>query len=182
MNIGKRKWELNWQNKKLYLSYIKDYKGRNCGLDRGYGVFAKQPIKKGETLTIFGGYIIPINKIKNIPRQLQEYCYQVHDNYFFGPVKIGDISLSEHYNHSCNPNAGFKDVITLVATRGIKRGEEVTMDYAMCVTTNIFNFKCDCGLKECRTFIKGSDWKIPKLQKKYKNYFQPYILEKINKK
>lgn len=176
-----KNWELNWQNPKLFLQHVKTYKGRNNGRDKGFGVFTSKNIKKGECLVIFGGYIIPRDRVFDLPKALQEYCYQIHDNFFFGPVKKNEVSLSEHYNHSCEPNAGFKDSITLVAIKDIKKDEEITMDYAMCITGNEFNFKCDCGLKECRKYIKGSDWKIKKLQEKYGNYFQPYILEKINK-
>ena len=179
MKINKKKWELNWQHTKLFLQHVKSYKGRNKGIDKGYGVFAKSPIKKSEILTIFGGYIIPIKKVKEIPKQLQEYCYQVHDNFFYGPVKKNEVSLGEHYNHSCNANSGFKDSITLVSIRDIKKEEEITIDYATSMTTHMFDFKCSCGSKNCRFYVTGDDWKIVKLQKKYKNYFQPYILEKI---
>ena len=161
MRTSKRKWELNWQNVKLYLQFIKSYKGRNKGFDRGHGVFTKLSIKKGTILTIFGGYIIPIKEVKNLPQQLQEYCYQVHDNFFYGPVKKNEVFLSEHYNHSCNQNAGFKDSITLISIRNIKKREEVTVDYAMCLTTHKFDFKCNCGSKNCRFSITGNDWKIP---------------------
>lgn len=181
MEIKKRKWELNWQDARLYLRHVKRYKGRNEGIDRGYGVFTKLPIKKGEVLTIFGGYIIPIKKVPRVIKQLQEYCYQVHDNFFFGPVAKNEVSVSEYYNHNCNPNIGFKDSITIVSIRNIKKGEEITMDYAMCLTTHLFDFKCACGSKNCRLSVTGDDWRIPKLRKKYKNYFQPYILEKIKK-
>jgi len=176
-----KKLELNWENKKLHVVHVRNYIGRNEGLDRGFGVFSKAQINKGEILTIFGGYIIPIKKIKEIPKQLQEYCYQIHNNFFYGPVKKGEVSVGEHYNHSCDPNTGFKDSITLVAIKNIKKGEEVTIDYATCMTTNMFNFKCNCDSNNCRSFITGNDWKLINLQKKYKNYFQPYILEKIKK-
>jgi hypothetical protein len=72
MKKNKDKYELNWQNNKLSLSFVKNYKGRNNGLDQGYGVFAKSPIKKGEILTIFGGYIIPIKKIKKLEARLEK--------------------------------------------------------------------------------------------------------------
>jgi len=171
MATKKKKWELNWQNTKLFLQLVKKYQGRNKGIDKGYGVFTKSPIKKGEVLSIFGGYIIPVKEVKKMPKQMQEYCYQVHDDFFFGPVKKSEVSLSEHYNHNCDPNAGFKDSITLVSTKDIKKREEVTIDYAMCTTARMFDFKCDCGAKDCRKFITGDDWKMSKLQKKYRNYF-----------
>jgi uncharacterized protein len=181
MKKSEKKWELNWDNKKLALQLVEGYKGRNSGRDRGNGVFAKLPVKKGEILSIFGGYIIPIGAVGKLPQQLQEYCYQVSDNFLYGPVKESEVSVSEHYNHSCSPNAGFKDSITLIAIRNIKKGEEITFDYATCMTTNKFEFKCRCGNKNCRSDIKGTDWKLPELQKKYRNHFQPYILEKILK-
>lgn len=180
MKISKRKWELNWHNPKLTLKYVSLYKGRNKGTDKGYGVFAKSSIKKGEILTIFGGYVIPIHEIGKLPEKLQELCYQIHDNFFYGPVLQSEVSLNEHYNHSCQSNTGFKDSITLVAIRDIKTGEELFTDYALFITTNKFDFKCGCGLDTCRNFITGNDWKIKDLQKKYKGYFQPYINDKIN--
>jgi uncharacterized protein len=181
MKIGKRKWDLNWHSSKLDLRHIFEYKGRNEGKDRGYGVFAKSAIKKGEDVAIFGGYIIPIGEVKKLSKQLQEYCYQIHDNFFYGPVMHSEISLNEHYNHNCEPNVGFKDSVTLIALRDIKENEELTMDYAMLMTTDMFNFKCSCDSKKCRKFITGNDWKIKDLQKKYGAHFQPYILEKIKK-
>lgn len=182
MKIGKRKWELNWSNPKLYLKYVNTYKGRNKGRDRGYGVFTNARIKKDEILTIFGGYVIPIKEVKKIPSQLQEYCYQINDDFFYGPVMKSEISLNEHYNHNCDANAGFKDTITLVAMRDIPKDTEVTIDYATLMTTNLFDFKCNCNASVCRGLVTGNDWQKKDLQKKYTRYFQPYILEKINKK
>lgn len=179
MKVSKRKWELNWQNSKLILKHVSFYKGRNDGKDRGYGVFTKNDIKKNEILTIFGGYIIPLNEISKLSDKLKEYCYQVDDNFFYGPVMNSEISINEHYNHNCEPNSGFIDSLKLVAIRDIKKGEEITIDYAMLMTTRMFDFHCNCGSKNCRKIVTGDDWKIKELQKKYGNYFQPYILEKI---
>lgn len=147
----------------------------------GFGVFAKKPISENEIITIFGGYVINIQDLPKIPDGLQDYYYQISDKLFYGPVRKKDIMESEFFNHSCNPNSGFKDSITLIAIKDIKKNEEVTFDYAMCMTSGILNLKCQCGEKKCRKIIKGSDWKKPELQKKYKNYFQPYIKEKIEK-
>ncbi len=66
--------------------------------------------------------------------------------------------------------------------RDIKKGEEITFDYAVCMTSNILNMHCLCGKNNCRKLITGDDWKIEELQKKYAGYFQPYIQEKIDNK
>lgn len=44
-----------------------------------------------------------------------------------------------------------------------------------------FELKCKCGSKNCRKIIRGDDWKIKKLQKKYKGYFSDYLQKKIDK-
>lgn len=43
------------------------------------------------------------------------------------------------------------------------------------------SMKCSCQSKHCRGLIKGDDWKIPKLQERYKGHFLPYIQRKIDK-
>lgn len=150
-------------------------------VEGGRGVFARTNIKKGEVLTVYGGYVFDIKKFKNLSEYLKDFPYHVSDKLLFGPIRNQEIGIGEFYNHSCEPNAGFRDCITLVAINNIKRGEEITFDYAMCMTSNILNLRCQCGKKNCRKKIRGSDWKIPALQKRYKEYFIPFITEKIKK-
>lgn len=171
--MSQKEFKLSWDSPRL------EIKERQITND--LGVFAKGNIKRGEILTIYGGYIMTKSQFKHLPRTLQHFPYHVSDELLFGPVHHKQVSLSECYNHSCNPNAGFRDHLTLVAMRDIRAGEQVTFDYAICMTTGILNLNCVCGSKDCRRKIKGTDWKIVKLQKKYKKYFQPYILEKIKR-
>lgn len=163
--------KLSWFSSVLKLLDTKKY---------GKGVFANKNIKKGELITAFGGYVISYNDFKRLPRAVQEIPYQISDKFLFGPTKTSEFSPADYYNHSCDPNSGFNGQLFLVAIKDIKKGEQVTFDYAMCMTSSILNLKCLCGSKKCRTIIKGTDWRIPVLQKRYKGYFQPYIQEKIN--
>lgn len=39
--------------------------------------------------------------------------------------------------------------------------------------------KCLCGVENCRGLVTGNDWKLKELQDQYKNYFSPYLNEKI---
>lgn len=173
-------WALNWQNPRLELRKINMYVGRNNGLDQGHGVFAQSLIKKGEVIALFGGYMIPLSQFERLSSNLQEYCYQIHEDFLFGPVSEKDVSLSEHFNHSCNPNVGFKDAITLIAMRDIEPNEEIVMDYATCMSSDILDLDCACKAEDCRGKVTGDDWKIPALQQKYASYFQPYIKELIS--
>ena len=67
--------------------------------------------------------------------------------------------------------------------RNIKKNEQITFDYAMTLFKSKngpnYKLKCFCGEKNCRKFITNNDWKLKKLQKKYKGYFQYYLEEKI---
>ena len=115
----------------------------------------------------------------NLPAELLEYTYHFTRDLLLGPVEHGQLAVGDYYNHSCQPNAGFRDSITLVAMTTIQPGEEVTFDYCMCMTSTILTLKCACGDTHCRKIIRGSDWKKLKLQTRYKDYFVPYIQDKI---
>jgi len=149
--------------------------------DFGKGVFAKQNIGKGELLVIFGGYIMTLEEEQKLPLGMRDYAHQIAQNFVIGINKAKDIQPVDFLNHSCNPNAGFNGQIFLVAMRDIKKGEQITFDYAMVLSVESYDIECLCGSKNCRGRITGNDWKIPGLQKKYKGYFQPYLEKKIAK-
>ena len=83
-------------------------------------------------------------------------------------------------NHSCNPNVGIRGQISFVAMRDIRKGKELTYDWAM-ENPGRWRFKCHCGEKICRTAVTGNDWKLPNLQMRYKGFFSAFIQEKIDK-
>jgi hypothetical protein len=39
--------------------------------------------------------------------------------------------------------------------------------------------QCRCGTPSCRATIGGQDWQRPDLQRKYGNYFSPYLLHRL---
>ncbi|MBA4318325.1 MAG: SET domain-containing protein-lysine N-methyltransferase [Flavobacterium sp.] len=169
----KHKIKMSWVN-----SNLKKGKSTTKG---GRGVFAKNKIKKGEILVVYGGYVMTIKEFETLPEELKEFSYHISDDLLFGPIRKEDVGMGEYFNHSCHPNAGFRDVITLVAIKNISKDEEVTFDYATCMTSEILKIECGCGKKNCRKKITGNDWKKPELHKKYEGYFQPYIQKKIDK-
>lgn len=166
----------SWMNPKLGVRETQKY---------GKGVFAKKDIKKGETLAIFGGYVFSASEEEKLPGNLGDYSLQISESLVIGPAYENEISDSESFNHSCNPNAGFRGQISLVAIKNIKKSEQIVFDYAMVLSKSkeakFYKMKCFCGSKNCRKYVTDNDWKIPELQKKYKSYFQFYLQEKINK-
>jgi SET domain-containing protein len=168
----------SWVNPKLEVRRSKIH---------GKGVFSRDKIRKGERVAIFGGEIMRIDEIDNLPAKLQEYPMQIEERFVLGSRASRDPEDADFFNHSCEPNTGFKGQIFLVALRNIEPDEEITFDYAMVVSKSVqsnavFEMACDCGAKGCRRKITENDWKRPALQKRYDRYFSEYIQEKIDKK
>jgi len=57
----------------------------------------------------------------------------------------------KYVNHSCDANTTAKDFCD-IAIRDIKRGEEITGNYAENLLPNSF-LKCNCGSKNCKKII-----------------------------
>lgn len=164
-------FHLSWTNPKLAK--------HRFGGQKGTGVIAQRRIRRGEILSMFGGYVMTTEKFRQLPKDLQEFPYQIADDLFFGPIERKGMTISEYYNHSCNPNAGFKDSMTLIATRTIRPDEEVAFDYCMCMSSPLLKLDCACGDTHCRKVIRGNDWKNSGLQARYAGNFVPYLQDKI---
>ena len=151
----------------------------------GNGVFTKKDIKKDDFLAIFGGHIYTIKQEKNLPEKIRDNGVQIHEDFILGIMNNNEIEDAIYFNHSCNPNSGFKGQIFLIAMRDIKKDEQITFDYAMVLSSSkeatTYKMKCLCGSKNCRGIIDEEGWKNPILQKRYKGYFQWYLEEKIKK-
>jgi len=144
-------------------------------------LFAKKEILKGEVVAIFGGIIIPKEEITEYRNILGHAGFQIEENFFIGPSSKKEMLSMGIFNHSCDPNCGHSNSpIKLISIKKIPINEFLTVDYAF--GDSMFNeFKCECDSKNCRKIIKPTDWQNSDLQKKYKNYFSPYLRNKISK-
>ena len=146
----------------------------------GRGLFAKEPIRKGEIVSVRGGHIITRQMEKKIKKPDGFWGYPISDEVVLGPLNTQEVeSVMMFLNHSCEPNVGILGQIIFVAMRNIDSGEEMTIDYAM-FGADKEPMKCNCRSSNCRGLITDSDWKIKKLQMKYRGYFSSYIQLKIN--
>lgn len=147
------------------------------------GAFARSRIKKGEVICVYGGHIITQAEYKKLAqakfKAIEDYAIKVADGFYLISSKDGRLEDDDFFNHSCNPNAGIRGHLLMVAMRDIRPGEEITYDYAMTDCDLSYRFSCRCGAKNCRKVITSDDWKIPALQRRYKDYFSWFIQEKI---
>ena len=149
----------------------------------GRGTFATRHLDKGTLLMVIGGHLLTCEEEAELPQSMQDAGVQIASNLVLSP-RTGDLAGGISYvNHSCDPNAGFKGQIFLVAMRDIAEDEEITFDYAMCLgdgpDAEPYRLECHCGSAQCRGAVTDTDWMIPELQSRYQGFFQPYLQARI---
>jgi uncharacterized protein len=165
MNDLHNKWPHRWLSEKA--------EARKSPI-HGLGVFAKEPIKKGENVGVLGGIIVPTSEIREYWKIMGHIGIQIDNNFFIVPTTREELEEKGVFNHSCNPNLGYSNSITLVAIKNIEAGEELVFDYAFNETYHD-SMKCNCGSKNCRGIIKPDDYKIKEIKEKYRQYYSPYL-------
>src|SRR3989338_7188954 len=149
----------------------------------GMGAFAIKKIKKDEKIFDFtdgNGKTVSIKKAERIYQKGKTFWIQVGDD----AILIGkkeDEPYAYYMNHSCDPNCVFYSALGIVAMRYIKPDEELTIDYAMCNSSDL-HLQCACGSAYCRKIVTHNDWKDLDLQKRYKDYFSSYLQRNIKTK
>ena len=148
----------------------------------GHGVFTSQDINAGEIIMIWGGEVIPKKDFDdNLYREFS--LVPISEDHYLGlsaDVKTG--SLDEFLNHSCDPNAWLNDEVTVSARRHIKKGEEITVDFATWDDGGWAysdDGRCSCGSNLCRGRLTNNDWQRTDLQDRYGDHFSPYLRQRI---
>lgn len=139
----------------------------------GLGIFAKVPIRKGETVAIIKGERhFKINKnIKDVFMHPDWIGFDVNE-------WIDPRVPYKYWNHCCNPNTGIRGRFLITALRDIKKGEEITTDYSIIESDPRWFLKCACGEKNCRKTIRSIDF----LPKTLFNKYSPFIPAAFKKK
>lgn len=161
---------MHWMSPKLECRYT----------SVGHGVFATRIVEPGELLTLWGGEVATHDQLTTLSDHMRIHSLQVADDLYLVPHK--DLESPDYFNHSCAPNAGLSGQIALVSLRPIQIDEEVTYDYAMSDSSAYDEFVCHCGTPQCRKVIRGSDWRLPELQRRYNGHFSSYLLRKMNRR
>ena len=112
---------------------------------QGTGLFANRDFKKGEIITHWNvkGSFTREEATGLPPEQKKRLSFAGNDKY-------GIVSEPACFvNHSCTPNTNSINQ-TDVASREIKKGEEITADYTSDEDTTFITFNCKCGSKNCK--------------------------------
>jgi hypothetical protein len=159
---------------------------KNSGI-QGKGLFASTDIRKGEIIWRRDPdeARFHIDVIKSWPQEKQEkffaHAYQVGDGHYHGPEDGIVTDPADYMNHSCDPNTWFVDDATMAARRDIKKGEEITYDYATSETAENFVMICQCGANDCRKVVKGTDYRLNEsLRRRYGKHVMAHVLMNLS--
>ena len=145
----------------------------------GKGTFTRRKVPVDTRILEFTGARV-IRKIVNqaVADGGRDSFLQIAENSFIGSSG----NVDDYVNHSCDPNCGLEfagDRIYLKAIKPIKRGEELTFDYATSQKSFPFRFHCRCGSRECRGEIGNYD-EIPEYRKSLylsMGVIAPYLIQ-----
>jgi SET domain-containing protein len=141
-------------------------------LQHGRGVFAREPIHAGEAVLTFSGPLLKRAEIRE-----EDYHLQVGADLYLGASGEAD----DYVNHSCEPNAGFRDGLVLVARRDIGPEEEITWDYSTAIDEADFaGFTCRCGAAHCRGVVRSFRHLEPATRKRLQGWLLPYLRERYS--
>lgn len=145
----------------------------------GMGMFATAPVAQIEVVAIWGGHFVNESGVQQA--KLAGKAVQQIDDDIFEVVDRDQPGPANYHNHSCEPNTGMGDEVTIVALRPIQHGEELTIDYAMFQADEdyVMPWECRCGAPACRKRITGRDWGSRELQARYGRHFSPLLMRRI---
>lgn len=126
----------------------------------GFGIYAVEEISAGQV--VFRGEERPHRLVtrKHVEREFPLSQKDVFRRYAIPVSREVAVLWSEDpsewapQNHSCDPNTSFAG-LNVIALRDIRRGEELTLDYATLCDETMAPFRCGCDSPCCRGDIKG---------------------------
>ncbi len=137
-------------------------------LENQFGVFTKKAFKKNQRLFFVKGPVKSKPSIYSFSAGLNEHIEPQNED--------GDFDFGHYTNHSCNPNTIVKIVrssnvpyIKIIARKNIKKGEELTFDYASLEYDTVAHSVCRCNAKNCRGIMHGFKDLPKKVSKKYES-------------
>ena len=143
----------------------------------GLGLIATGTIEAGEPVVVMGGSVLTDEEFAGYVAAVEKFSAAAIDEGFnvlqdaYDPLARG--------NHSCDPTLWMADELTLLARRGIRPAEEVTVDYCLMTVSEDWSMDCRCGGAGCRGTVTGADCHRADLQARYRGHFSPFIERRI---
>lgn len=146
----------------------------------GLGLFAATPFPYGCDILHLGGCLYHISQRRSADL-MPSTTTPLSEEVLLAEPAQGRKDYSDYLNHSCDPNVGFRDAISIIAIRNIAAGEELVIDYAFWESDATWKLKtvCNCGSRNCRKIVSGEDWKhVVPIDDRFQ-YFSPFVRRRI---
>jgi uncharacterized protein len=147
----------------------------------GKGLVAVGPIRKGEIVSRLEPDQ-PTYLIKDVITWSQEdqdkllhYGYQCRED-----LIVEEQGVEKYMNHSCDPNTYWLDDDTMIASRDIQPGDEITFDYATTEITIPYEMDCRCGAAICRKRVTHLDYQDEMWQARFGGYLPAHTRKAID--
>jgi SET domain-containing protein len=146
----------------------------------GTGLFTSEKIRIGEPILCYGGSFVDKSR-RYSGEVIRSTSIYVTENVILCELIDSTKDYSDYINHSCDPNIGMLDSLTVVAIKDVPNGSELLIDYAFYEGNEDYFMKqpCNCQSKNCRKHINGQYWKTIDSSDRYFNYFSPFIKRRI---
>lgn len=148
----------------------------------GEGLFAGEEIAKGEKILSFGG-TLALQSERYSGLYLPSTFVGISETIMLCETANSEKDYSDYINHSCNPNAGMLDCLTIMAITDIAKDEEILCDYSFWEADEnwVLGVACKCNNKNCRNRITGKDWENVRKDDINFQYYSPFLKRRILK-
>jgi hypothetical protein len=149
------------------------------------GVFAATRIRRGQRIAsgvnkedyeLLASWGILKKYGDAVRRKVRDFCVGTPRG-FIPPAgfDFNRLTVEWYINHSCDGNVGFDENGDFIARRNIKKGEELTYDYALAESNPAFRMRCKCNARNCRGIITGNDWRRDEFRRRNLRYMLPKL-------
>lgn len=138
----------------------------------GYGLFAGRGFLEGELLFSLRGRLFGGRRPGLEDEEWFAHSYQLDRDLYLYP----ETPEGRYINHSCDPNAGLREDLEMIALRDIGAGEEVFFDYSTTMSEHSWTMPCGCGASLCRGRI-GDFHELPALLKR--RYLEAGVVQRF---
>jgi len=128
----------------------------------GLGVFANVNFHAQDIITTMSGRLITGPAAAALKPDEMANSIQIAESSY---LEVG--SPYVYFNHSCQPNAGLRPSLELVALKNIKKGDEIFFDYSTTMGDGTWQMECHCQSSQCRKLIIDFWYLSPSLQTEY---------------
>ncbi|HWT92530.1 MAG TPA: SET domain-containing protein-lysine N-methyltransferase [Solirubrobacteraceae bacterium] len=147
----------------------------------GQGLFTGDGLIAGEPVVRWGGRLVVGLSDDDARIDLEPHTAVAVAEGVLLAAKLGQGRTADDYmNHSCDPNVGMSDALTLVTISDVAAGAELTADYAFWTSDEGYELgsACSCGAERCRGTVTGRDWALPGLRA-VQDHFSPFLRRRI---